>query len=84
MSAKTPLEGTELVDCARANAKQGIETATQLCGYGKDLNRFKQAVKQACDHMGVQFNELTDLTKEDSSLLEAEGEIVAPDSAGQL
>jgi hypothetical protein len=84
MSAKTPLEGTELVDCARANAKQGSETAAELCGYGSDLNRFKQAVKQACEHMGVQFNELTDLTKEDSSLLEVEGEIVAPDSAGQL
>ncbi len=84
MSAKTPLEGTELVDCARANAKQGSETAAELCGYGSDLNRFKQAVKQACDDMGVQFNELTDLTKEDSSLLEVEGEIVAPDSAGQL
>ncbi|PZV19332.1 MAG: hypothetical protein DCF22_00170 [Leptolyngbya sp.] len=84
MSAKTPLEGTELVDCARANAKQGSETAAELCGYGSDLNRFKQAVKQACDDMGVQFNELTDLAKEDSSLLEVEGEIVAPDSAGQL
>lgn len=84
MSAKTPLEGTELVDCARANAKQGSETAAQLCGYGSDLNRFKQAVKQACEQMGVQFNELTDLTKEDSSLVEVEGEIVAPDSAGQL
>ena len=84
MSAKTPLEGTELVDCARANAKQGSETAAELCGYGSDLNRFKQAVKQACTDMGVQFNELTDLTKEDSSLLEVEGEIVAPDSAGQL
>lgn len=84
MSAKTPLEGTELVDCARANAKQGSGTAAELCGYGSDLNRFKQAVKHACDDMGVQFNELTDLTKEDSSLLEAEGEIVAPDSAGQL
>ncbi len=84
MAAKTPLEGTELVDCARANAKQGSETAAELCGYGDDLSRFKHAVKQACEQMGVQFNELTDLTKEDSSLLEVEGEIVAPDSAGQL
>lgn len=41
-------------------------------------------MKQACDKMGVQFNELTDLTKEESSLLNLEGEIVAPDADGQL
>jgi hypothetical protein len=84
MSAKTPLKGTELVDCARANAKQGSERAAGLCGYGDDLNGFKQAVKEACDEMGVQFNELIDLVKEEPILLELEGEIVAPDSDGQL
>jgi hypothetical protein len=84
MSAKTPLEGIELVDCARANAKQGIETAAELCGYGTQLNQFKQAVKQACERMGVEFHELSDLIKDEPSILQVEGEIVAPDSDGQL
>lgn len=84
MSASTPLQGIELVDCARANAKQGIETAAELCGYGQDLNRFSQALQQACDQMGVTFNELSDLITTPSALLQMEGEIVAPESADEL
>jgi hypothetical protein len=84
MSAKTPLEGTDLVDCARANAKQGIVTAAKLCGYGDDLNHFKQAVKQACEQMGLRFSELSDLMADQPSILQLGGEIVAPDSDGQL
>ncbi len=42
MPSPTPLKGTDLVDCAKANAKQGIETAAFLCGYGTDLNTFRQ------------------------------------------
>lgn len=85
MAATTPLKGLELVDCARANAKQGIETAAHLCGYGADLNTFKQALKQACQTMGVEFHELSDLiTDQDRLLVLGEGEIVAPDSPSQL
>lgn len=84
MAAKTPLEGIELVDCAKANAKQGIETAAELCGYGSDLNRFKQAVKQECERMGVTFNELTDLITDQQSVLQMGGEVVAPESENQL
>ena len=32
MTASAPLHGTELVDCAQANANQGIEVAANLCG----------------------------------------------------
>jgi len=46
MASPTRLQGTELVDCARANAKQGIETAARQCGYG-ELNTFAQELKQA-------------------------------------
>jgi hypothetical protein len=80
MASPTPLKGLELVDCARANAKQGIETAAQLCGYGENLNTFSQALKQACDDMGVKINELTDLITDQDALINMEGEIVAPDS----
>lgn len=84
MASPTPLKGLELVDCARANAKQGIETAAELCGYGEDLNTFSQQLKQACEQMNVKFNELTDLITDQDDLIKLEGEIVAPDSATEL
>ncbi|HAA33560.1 MAG TPA: hypothetical protein DCE56_44820 [Cyanobacteria bacterium UBA8553] len=80
MASSTPLKGLELVDCARANAKQGIETAAELCGYGTDLKIFSQELKQACEDMGVTFNELSDLITEQDALIKTEGEIVAPES----
>jgi hypothetical protein len=80
MASSTPLQGLELVDCARANAKQGIETAAELCGYGEDLNTFSRQLKQACDDMGVTVNELSDLITEQDGLIKTEGEIVAPES----
>jgi hypothetical protein len=80
MASSTPLQGLELVDCARANAKQGIETAAELCGYGDDLHTFSQQLKQACDQMGVKINELRDLITEQDSLIQTEGEIVAPET----
>lgn len=84
MAATSPLKGLELVDCARANAKQGIETAAQLCGYGSDLNTFKQELKQACQAMGVEFHELSDLVTDQQTLLQMGGEVVAPESESEL
>ncbi len=84
MAASTPLKGLELVDCARANAKQGIETTAHLCGYGHDLNTFRHELEKACQHMGVEFHELSDLIKDESPLLQMGGEIVAPDTASEL
>ncbi len=80
MASSTRLKGLELVDCARANAKQGIETAAKQCGYGDDLHTFSQELKQACTDMGVTFNELTDLITEQDNLIKTEGEIVAPET----
>lgn len=84
MASPTPLKGLELVDCARANAKQGIETAAELCGYGNNLNTFSNELKQACDQMGVTITELTDLITDQDSLIKTEGEIVAPESESVL
>ena len=84
MASPTPLKGLELVDCARANAKQGIETAADLCGYGDQLNAFSQELKQACQDMGVTFNELSDLITEQDALIKNEGEIVAPETESIL
>jgi len=84
MASPTPLKGLELVDCARANAKQGIETAAELCGYGENLKTFSQELKQACDQMGVKINELTDLITDQDALINLEGEIVAPETDSVL
>lgn len=85
MASPTPLKGTELVDCARANAKQGIETAAYQCGYGDDLNTFAQELRQACEDMNLQVKELTDLiTDQDMILNIGTGEIVAPDTPSEL
>ena len=84
MASPTPLKGLELVDCARANAKQGVEVATHLSGYGEDINTFKQELKKACDDMGVTFHELTDLITDQDSLIKLDGEIVAPDTPTEL
>ncbi|MBD2250106.1 hypothetical protein [Nostoc parmelioides] len=85
MSSLKPLHGTELVDCARANAKQGIETAAYQCGYGDDLNRFAGELRKACEEMNLQVKELNELiTDQDMILNLGTGEIIAPDTASEL
>jgi hypothetical protein len=85
MTSLTPLVGTELVDCARANAKQGIQTAAELCGYGDDLKRFAQELRKACEEMNLQVKELSDLITDQDMILEVgDGEVVAPETPGVL
>ena len=85
MASPTPLQGTELVDCARANAQQGIETAALQCGYGEDLNTFARELKQACEQMNLQVKELSELITEQDTLLQlGSGEVVAPDTPSEL
>ncbi len=85
MASAKPLHGTELVDCARANAKQGIETAAYQCGYGDDLNKFSRELRQACEEMNLQVKELSELITYQDLILElGTGEVVAPDTASEL
>ena len=46
LSGEEPLTGEELTNCARANASAGIETATKLCGYGSDTEKFRTALSE--------------------------------------
>jgi hypothetical protein len=79
------LEGNELVNCARANAKQGIETAALQCGYGDDLNLFTENLQLACEEMNLQTKELHELiTYQDLILQIGKGETVAPETPSQL
>jgi hypothetical protein len=85
MASPTPLHGTELVDCARANAKQGIETAAYQCGYGEDLNKFARELRQACEQMNLQVKELNELITDQDLILElGTGEIIAPNTPSEL
>lgn len=84
MSAAQPLEGLELIDCAKANAAQGIETAAELCGYGDDLNRFARELKQACQGIGVEVTGLSDLITDQQNIIRDGGIEVAPESPSNL
>ena len=84
MAASSKLQGLELIDCAKANAKQGIETAAQLCGYQTDLSRFQQQLQQACQQIGVEVSELSDLITDHPAVGQAPGIEIAPDTASEL
>jgi hypothetical protein len=84
MSASKPLQGLELVDCAKANAKQGIEVTANLCGYGADFDRFQQSLEQACSNMGVKISELSDLITDQQTVIQQGGIEVAPNTPDEL
>ncbi len=85
MVSPQPLHDTELVNCARANANQGIETTAYQCGYGDDIHTFTQELRQACEKMNLQVKELKDLvTDQDIILKLGSGEIIAPETASEL
>ncbi|MEM9924493.1 MAG: hypothetical protein AAF915_12220 [Cyanobacteria bacterium P01_D01_bin.50] len=85
MASPTPLKGTDLVDCAKANAKQGIQTAALQCGYGSDLKTFAAELRKACEEMNLQVSELNELiTDQDMILNIGTGEVVAPDTPADL
>jgi hypothetical protein len=84
MPASKPLKGIELVDCAKANAPQGVLVATELCGYGQDVVTFQQELQQACQDMGVEISELSDLITEQQTVRQMGGVEIAPDSPSSL
>jgi hypothetical protein len=83
MTSSTPLEGVVLVDCAKANAKYGIDTAAEQCGYGKDVVAFETALKAACSSMGISLKEFADLSS-DGEQHRPSGIEVAPDTTSDL
>ncbi len=84
MTAKQPLRGIDLVDCAKANAKQGLTVAALQCGYGDNLEQFMANVKQACHDMGVEIQDLKELMSEPPRLSPDRGIEIAPDTDNQL
>jgi len=84
MSSLQPLQGLDLIDCAKANAKQGVDIATALCGYGKDTTKFYQALQQAGAQTGIHIAELSDLITEQQTILQEGGIEIAPDTFADL
>lgn len=84
MASSQPLKGLELIDCAKANAQQGITTAAELCGYGSDLNIFERELKEACQNIGVEVKELNDLITDQQMIKQGMGIEIAPDTPSEL
>ncbi|WP_242026567.1 hypothetical protein [Phormidium tenue] len=85
MASSSPLIGVILVDCAKANAKEGLAIATERCGYGDDTAQFQEALKSACGDMNIAIDGLSDLVDDKPTVLTPElGEVVAPDSPSEL
>lgn len=82
MTAPAPLHGTELVDCAQANAKEGIEVAANLCGYSNDIVTFERELQAAAHKMGITLHGFQGLMKSPEVI--PPGIEVAPDTATEL
>jgi hypothetical protein len=85
MANSSPLTGVVLIDCARANASQGLAIAAQQCGYGSDIAQFQAALRDACRAMNLTPKELDDLVGETPNRWRPPlGLEIAPDSPGEL
>ncbi len=63
MTSPIPLSGTELIDCAQANANQGISLAARQCGYSNDIATFQRELTGALTHIGIKNKDFEDLLK---------------------
>ena len=84
LSGKIPLTGIDLIDCARANANSGLETAAKLCGYDSSLSGFQEGLKEAGRQMGLKIESLRDLMSKPPYLMGELGVNVASDTDSSL
>lgn len=79
------LQGIELVNCAKANAKQGVAVAAEQSGYGNNIGLFTENLNKACQQIGININELDDLITDQQIVKEnRQGMEIAPDTTTQL
>lgn len=84
MASAKPLRATELIDCAKANAKEEIQVVSERCGYGRDIAAFERELKKACDYIGVKiesFEDFRDDTRNHSKDKDIE---IAPETPTQF
>ena len=84
MAANQPLTGIALIDCAKANAQQGVQAAAKLCGYGDNISDFQTALSKAGADMGVKLDELDDLITDQSIAKRTPVMDVGPETTSQL
>lgn len=79
------LQGIELINCAKANAKQGSAVAAKLAGYESNVGLFIENLHVACQQIGVDINEIEDLITDQQIAKEnRKVQDVAPDTASDL
>lgn len=61
LSGENPLQGKELINCARANVSKGVQQAATLCGFGSDIDRFRSALKETMEELEVSEESLQKL-----------------------
>jgi hypothetical protein len=61
MKSSEPLQGLELIDCARANGNESLETAAERCGYHNNIAAFEQELRKAGEAIGVKIQDFSDL-----------------------
>lgn len=84
MAANQPLTGIELVDCAKANAQQGVQAAAKLCGYEDNISDFQSALHKAGEEMGVKLDEISDLITDQAIAKRTPVLDVGPETTSQL
>ncbi len=86
MASSTPLQGLDLVDCAKANSTLGVAVAAERCGYGNDTARFEEELTQACEDIGIHiqgFNNLNDPSDSPPEELPPEV-VITPNTTGLI
>lgn len=79
------LQGIELINCAKANAKQGISVAAKQSGYDNNIALFQENLDKAFQEIGVNINELSDLITDQQKLKENNKVLnIAPDTTTEL
>ncbi len=82
MTSPQPLHGIDLIDCAQANAKSGLSTAAQQCGYGNNIKAFQNELQKASSKIGIHISSLEELILENQKI-ERE-RVFSPDTPGQI
>lgn len=78
------LTGIDLIDCAKANARDGVEIAAKQCGYGQDIQKFRENLQQACAEKGINVNQISDLITDQQLVKKYGGVEIAPDTKSSL
>ena len=79
------LQGIELIDCAKANAKKGVAYAAKQSGYDNNISLFQHNLQQACQEIGVSIDNIQDLITDQQLAKENKKPIeISPDTATDL